>query len=73
MAVSFKSSKVLSVSVGKIAFRQSIGELLDGKQDDFKANLVKEGYTDDQSTKIVESVLGQVFGFLGGAEKTEEE
>ena len=69
MAVSFKSSKVLSVSVGTIAFKQKIGELLDGAQSDYKAELKAEGYTEEQATKIVEAVLGQVFGFLGGADK----
>ena len=69
MAVSFKSSKVLSVSVGKIAFKQKIGQLLDEGQPGYRNELIAEGYTSEQATKIVEAVLGQVFGFLGGAEK----
>ncbi len=73
MATSFKATKVLSVSVGKIQFKQTVGMLLDEKQVGFRAQLEGEGYTADQAEKIVDAVLKQVFGFLTGPSAKEED
>lgn len=69
----FQAKKILSVSVGKIEFKQTVGLLLDEKQADFRADLEAKGYSADQAEKIVDAVLKQVFGFLTGPGAKEEE
>jgi hypothetical protein len=66
---SFKAKGVKTVSTGKVEFRVKVGTFLDNNQETFKAELMEEGYTEEMATKIIDAVLGQVFGFLTGPDK----
>jgi len=69
---SFNAKSVKTVSTGKVEFRVLVGEFLDNRQDQLKATLTEKGYTDEMAVKIVDAVLGQVFGFLSGPAAKEE-
>ena len=69
---SFNAKSVKTVSTGKVEFRVLVGEYLDGNQDSLKSLLTEKGYTVEMSEKIVDAVLGQVFGFLSGPAAKEE-
>ncbi len=68
----FNVSKVKTISLGRLEFKQTLGTELDENQGKYRAALVKDGYTDEQAEKIVDAVLGQVFGLLGGKDTAED-
>ena len=69
---SFNSKSVKTVSTGKVEFRVMVGEFLDASQLGLAKDLVKNGYTQEMSEKIVDAVLGQIFAFLSGPSAKEE-
>jgi hypothetical protein len=65
----FNASKVKTISLGRLEFKQTLGASLDESQGAYRAALVADGYTEEQAEKIVDAVLGQVFGLLGGKDE----
>ena len=68
----FNVSKVRSVSVGRLEFKQTVGEHLDARQEQFRSNLIAEGYSAEQAEKIVDAILKQVFGLLAGSNASDD-